>query len=74
MCCFTCDLVASMSLPYSTPDGHASSQARHCKHMSQGPTTEGLISSRPSFTPFISAMRPRGDSASSPVSKYVGQA
>ena len=35
---------------------------------------DGVISMRRSFTAFINVNRPRGDSASSPVSKYVGHA
>ena len=67
-------IVASMSRPYGTPDGQTASQARHWMHRSQWSVTVGPIEIRPSLTAFINAMRPRGDSVSSPVSTYVGHA
>ena len=63
-----CACACSMSRPYGTPEGHAASHARHCMHRSQCSTTPGSMPARPSNTAFISAMRPRGDSVSSPVS------
>ena len=68
-CRSTSLIVASMRLPYGTPDGHATSHARHWMHRSQWRYTSGVIPIRPSFTAFIRAMRPLGDSVSSPVSR-----
>jgi hypothetical protein len=53
-----------MILPYGTPEGQTASQARHWRHFSQWETTLGVIPARPSFTAFISAIRPLGDSGS----------
>ena len=61
--------VVSINMPYGTPDGQAISQARHCTHRSQCSITilEAVI--RSSFTAFIKAILPRGDSVSRPVSR-----
>ena len=67
-------VTASISFPYGTPDGHAVSHARHWMHRSQCLKTVGLGPMRPSLAAFIRAIRPRGDSVSSPVSRYVGHA
>ena len=64
-----CAIAASIRLPYGTPDGHATSHARHWMHKSQWRITESVMPILPSFTAFISAILPRGDSVSSPVSK-----
>ena len=64
----TCAIVDSMRLPYGTPDGQATSQARHCMQRSQWRITESVMPILPSFTAFISAILPRGDSVSRPVS------
>ncbi len=54
----------SMMRPYGTPEGHAVSQARHCRQRSKCCTTFGVASMRPSESARASAMRPRGDSVS----------
>ena len=65
---------ASMSAPYGTPDGHAVSQARQPRHRSRCRITSGDASRRPSSRPRMRWMRPRGESASVPSSRYVGHA
>ena len=62
-----CERAASTSLPYSTPEGHAVSHARqstHCEMCFSNPAESAPT--RPSHTVFISRMRPRGESVSTP--------
>ena len=63
-----------MMRPYGTDDGHAVSQARHCRHRSRCESSRSVGSTLPSTTLRIRCSRPRGDSSSWPVAMYVGQA
>ena len=65
--------VCSINAPNSTLLGQAGSQPRHCTHVSMKSTNSSSIAA-PSFcTPRIASMRPRGEYASSPVTRNVGQ-
>ena len=57
--------VASMSLSYCTPEGHAVTQAMHPRQASQCCTIVSLSGS-PDRPCFMRSMRPRGESISSP--------
>src|SRR5206468_4037893 len=63
----------SMIRPNGTPDGHAVSHARQTRHASRCPTVVSLGAAGVAMTVRISWMRPRGESASSPSTRYVGQ-
>ena len=52
--------------PNGTLDGHAVSQARHCRQRSRWLTSDGVGSTWPSATARIRWMRPRGESVSMP--------
>ena len=56
-----------------TPDGHAVTQPRQPRQRSMCGSASSSGRS-PSSTPFMSTMRPRGESISSPSTRYVGQA
>src|SRR3954468_83789 len=71
-CSSTCARVASMSLSYCTPEGHAVTHAMHPRHWSKC-CTIASSSGSPSTSCRIRWMRPRGESISSPQSRYVGQ-
>ena len=66
----TCARVSSISLSYCTPDGQAVTHAMQPRQWSRCATSGAEISSWPSF---ISTIRPRGESISSPQSD-VGRA
>ena len=53
--------------------GHAGSQPRHCTHVSMKCTKSSLAGAPSRWTERIAAIRPRGDRASSPVTRNVGQ-
>ena len=53
--------------------GHAGSQPRHWTHVDMYPTNSSSIGAPRHCTARIASIRPRGDSASSPVARYVGQ-
>ena len=59
----------SISRPNGTLDGHAVSQPRHCTQASMKPTNASSGSAPSQCTARIAAMRPRGDAASSPVTR-----
>ena len=56
-----------------TPLGHAGSQPRHWMHVSMNRTKSPSAGASRHCTARIASMRPRGDSASSPVTRNVGQ-
>src|SRR5438034_7496777 len=62
-----------MNGPNGTPEGHAVSHARHTRHASRWPasTSGGGPSTETIWR--MSWIRPRGESASSPRTRYVGQ-
>ena len=61
--------VSTSSLSYLTPEGQAVTQAMQPRQLSQC-STIGADSSEPSSSPaFISTIRPRGESISSPHSE-----
>ena len=65
----TCARVSSISLSYCTPDGQAVTHAMQPRQLSMC-STSGADSSEPSSSPrFISTIRPRGESISSPHSE-----
>src|SRR5699024_3047622 len=73
-CCSSCDRDASTSGPYCTPEGQTASHARQLRHWYIcSSNSESSKLNRPSATAFIIHNRPRGDDASCPVSRYVGQ-
>ena len=62
-------LVASIRWPKGTPDGQAVSQPRHCTQVLDR-AHERVVGSAPSHCTWrMAAIRPRGDSASSPVTR-----
>ena len=63
--------VSSISLSYCTPDGQAVTQAMQPRQLSRWPTIGA--DSALWWPSSISTIRPRGESASSPHSEYVGQ-
>jgi hypothetical protein len=66
---------SSSSVPYSTPEGHTGSHARHPRHRSMWVRNASDAGSRrPSTTAFMRCSLPRGESFSSPSRLYVGQA
>ena len=74
-CSATVSRASSSSVPYSTPEGHTGSHARHPRHRSMCvPNASEPGSSRPSTTARMRCRRPRGESASSPRRLYVGHA
>jgi len=71
--CSICARASSSNFPYSTPDGHAVSHALQFRQRSMCVTNVSPSSSRPWSTSDICLIRPRGESASRPHSRYVGQ-
>jgi hypothetical protein len=66
--------VPSMRCPNGTPEGQAGSQPRHCTQVSTAWAKDASsIATSPPSTRRMAPMRPRGDSASSPVTRHVGQ-
>ncbi len=63
----------SINLPNGTPLGHAGSHPRHCTHVSMNRTKSSSIAASRHCTERIASIRPRGESPSSPVARYVGQ-
>ena len=66
-CSATVSRASSRSVPYSTPEGHTGSQARHPRHRSiwvRNASEAGFM--RPSTTCRMRCKRPRGESFSSP--------
>ena len=69
----TWERAASMSFPNDTPEGQAVSQARQSRHLAMWSANAGLSASRRSSqTFFMSRIRPRGESISTPSSAKVG--
>ena len=66
-------LVSSIRWPNGTPDGQAVSQPRHWTQVAIERRNAPSISAPSHCTWRMAAIRPRGDSASSPVTRYVGQ-
>jgi hypothetical protein len=59
----------SIRWPNGTPDGQAVSHPRHCTHVSNEVTNEASAGTPSHWTWRMAATRPRGDSASSPVTR-----
>ena len=68
-----CSRVVSIRCPKGTPLGHAGSQPRHWTHVDMKCTKSSSIGDARSSTARIASIRPRGDNASSPVARKVGQ-
>ena len=65
--------VPSIRRPNGTPLGQAGSQPRHCTHVSMISTKSSSIGAPRHCTARIASIRPRGERASSPVARNVGQ-
>jgi hypothetical protein len=63
----------SINRPYGTFAGHTRSQLRQVRQRSRCDRSRGLSGRSPRASARIKAMRPRGDSFSVRVSRYVGQ-
>src|SRR6266851_4555061 len=63
----------SMIRPNGTPDGHAVSQARQTRHASRCPASASAGGPSVDTIWRMSCTRPRGESASSSSTRYVGQ-
>ena len=66
-------LVLSINSPKCTPLGQAASQARQVRQRSICSAKRAFMGMRPLIAPPMRAIRPRGESASDCVIRYVGQ-